>query len=421
MECSPGCVNTMPGSGSDGERAVKRQKLVFESSEEMDMDCTPDGATTLLPAKRLIGPAPTTVDNHRRAVQRLFRGYDVQVDGVYNAADLDCAVCCTPAIEGTMLTACGHVFHQECIETALARDHACPLCRQPVPWESVRPISEVPAARYLRSTLLALPVKCVQGCGMSGIQWEKLRAHIEDTCPLTQLRCTCASLIARRQIDSHAHKCREARIECELCTHQMLQKEWGQHIYVCPAVPLPCPHCQIRIPREGLANHLRTECSGMVSVSLFLKVCDRAHKGRSVLFAPVIADYTRACNNNGHISSAHRDELEAELLRQAELVGRPVVGEHWRSAFREELQEYSVYVRNDAVSAVQVFVKGMRTVTLDVLLDGTVADMLELLQAKTGDRLRGRDLGLHRDEAATLRECGVQRESTFFTRRATSF
>ena len=50
---------------------------------------------------------------------------------------VDCVVCMLPldldALEGRMLTPCGHVFHTECLERWMAIRQECPVCRRTLP------------------------------------------------------------------------------------------------------------------------------------------------------------------------------------------------------------------------------------------------------------------------------------------------
>lgn len=45
------------------------------------------------------------------------------------APSLRCAICIEPLVEETT-TKCGHVFCRNCIETAIATQHRCPICRR---------------------------------------------------------------------------------------------------------------------------------------------------------------------------------------------------------------------------------------------------------------------------------------------------
>ena len=127
--------------------------------------------------------------------------------------ELKCAICHYPFQLPVTTNICGHTFCRKCIETWLASESSCPVCRRRVYCTDFAPIVML----ALLNQLNRLRVRCI-ACGLSNIQRGNFEDHLKMCthhtvpCPATDLGC---SWIGKgHELSQHERTCsfRNARV-----------------------------------------------------------------------------------------------------------------------------------------------------------------------------------------------------------------
>lgn len=85
-----------------------------------------------------------------------------------------------------------HTFCHSCIVQALQSSSLCPIDRQPLSLEDVKP-----APKIVASLVNELVVSCPRQCG-ANVERACLRGHLNGTCDLEPIICACGETIIRR-------------------------------------------------------------------------------------------------------------------------------------------------------------------------------------------------------------------------------
>lgn len=164
-----------------------------------------------------------------------------------------------------------------------AKTTTCPTCRAPL--ESSHPFQ--PAAPLIRNMVDSLLVRCPhagRGCNHT-CERGLVRTHIFHDCghayvgeyeaaggsvakhrPSSSFRsgrCECGQKVMRKDWEHHttSGQCTVVRVPCpfgegeEGCKDMIKERELDEHLDVCPAYPLQCPHCSSTHARRHLAEH----------------------------------------------------------------------------------------------------------------------------------------------------------------------
>lgn len=124
---------------------------------------------------------------------------------------LRCSIC-TDIFDAPVFSSngqCQHTFCRLCVDMCLQRAPRCPVCREPLQHESMRP------HQALQSLVDELPVRCEQSCGWTGRL--DMRPGHKDACPVHRLAEAESELAAvleqLRERDQELAECKEQLLE----------------------------------------------------------------------------------------------------------------------------------------------------------------------------------------------------------------
>ena len=175
--------------------------------------------------------------------------------------DVKCLICLLVLRDPHLTECCGHNFCEYCITEARKRDSSCPHCRKE-PFQSFRDLKE-------ERKVLSLMVNCdyhYAGCTWTGTV-KSIAEHIspkelEGECKYVPLSCpySCGAQLRRSLIHPHIREeCQLRPFSCQYCSVKgTYQDIAGNHIPICPKLPLPCPNCcgSPEVAREDMEKHL---------------------------------------------------------------------------------------------------------------------------------------------------------------------
>eukprot|EP01062_Namystynia_karyoxenos_P067202 TRINITY_DN610_c0_g1_i1.p1 TRINITY_DN610_c0_g1~~TRINITY_DN610_c0_g1_i1.p1 ORF type:complete len:575 (+),score=177.78 TRINITY_DN610_c0_g1_i1:125-1726(+) len=205
-----------------------------------------------------------------------------------NLQEMTCAICRAPAFGEKRRTVCDHLFHAECVDTALRHDYKCPSCRldfkkiaEPSPFQEVQ--------HCVIRTLAEAKVDCPLGCGKE-MSFERLEAHLcnegDGCCPNAPYRCAndgCSAEFTRREKDEHANSCPWTIEVCDQCNGKLPRNALQKHMdEECPWRKITCDFCKT----EGviycmMEDHFEKQCTGSMRILAELK--GLAKESREVL------------------------------------------------------------------------------------------------------------------------------------------
>jgi len=148
--------------------------------------------------------------------------YDLYYEYVESVnPNLICCICgeafMSPVVSATT---CGHTFCLHCITRALEVKQACPIDRQPLTVEDLRP-----AVQIIVNMVNELRTKCPnhkKGCE-AVMERGLVQQHVRDMCPFELVSCLnapsgCQGVMPRRvMLEEHLKVCEFRKSTCDLC------------------------------------------------------------------------------------------------------------------------------------------------------------------------------------------------------------
>ncbi|AYV81401.1 MAG: TNF receptor-associated factor 6 [Harvfovirus sp.] len=141
-----------------------------------------------------------------------------------------CPICFSIPLEPVSLE-CGHLFCQECLQTALSKKEKCPICQQ------ISKITDITPDHTTRLRISGLRLKC------------------------PNKECKHISTIGKygATILKHIQNCSQTLVTCIECKTEMKQSETKNHLTAdgqCPDRPTVCEICDKYIPYSQLPSHM---------------------------------------------------------------------------------------------------------------------------------------------------------------------
>lgn len=207
---------------------------------------------------------------------------------------LKCPICLNPFLDPVQAPGCEHTFCRQCISMHCRSPHKkdqsntdsyvqhtdeedfpCPTCRNTLRLPDLKP-----AATLIRNMVDSLMVKCPhQQRGCSYIcERSFVDAHASKDCGWAWIgeydedrqvsgagrgRCECGKRILRKDWPEHSKtgQCTVQRQPCPFADvpngcHAMLREdEREDHLIVCPAKPVDCSYCGLRLQQREVDEH----------------------------------------------------------------------------------------------------------------------------------------------------------------------
>lgn len=159
--------------------------------------------------------------------------------------DLDCGICLTVA-KHAVVTSCGHMFCNDCLQEHRRSRKDCPHCRAVT--------SDVAPAYQQRMRIRGLPVKCQFQCGHVEAL-HRMHKHEED-CDNRPVDCLqCHVMFHKRDLQRHQDNCPRRLVPCPTCPLK-IKLDDVEHPLVCPGAVVPCPHgCDQQLYRGDMQKH----------------------------------------------------------------------------------------------------------------------------------------------------------------------
>ena len=154
---------------------------------------------------------------------------------------------------------CGHTFCRGCIIQSLNHQGQCPLSRESISEENLRP------NLALKVLLNTFEINCEtlnSECQWNG-KLEELPIHL-DTCPYFEIPCgnrECPQLVMRKDHEIHRQNCGFVILNCENCKVEVTKNRYDHHKTCCPLGEILCDlGCSAKILRKDHTTHKNSEC-----------------------------------------------------------------------------------------------------------------------------------------------------------------
>jgi len=235
--------------------------------------------------------------------------------------NLICCICNDAFQRPFSAVTCGHTFCLQCISQALQTSQKCPIDRERLTLEMLRP-----AVQIVTNMVNELKVFCPNGEMGCTVVMERqgVRHHLERECEFALVACAnegCDLVARRAEVIQHAENCQFKRVTCQLCgeivREKLLKTHKSEH---CRAQIVSCEHCQANMARESLLNHIQDSCP-MVKVNCNHQrfgcshVCLRKDLSEHLITCPfeVIAPYLLAQEKKQMALERSVNELSTKL------------------------------------------------------------------------------------------------------------
>jgi len=182
--------------------------------------------------------------------------------------EFNCAICISVLVN-PVDTPCGHVFCDTCIRECLVRQQICPMDREPLTTNMVRP-----SGRAFKNLLGKLQSYCEhkdKKCAWKG-EWSTLPSHLEKDCLFVDAKCkyACGIVMARGDVVEHELNCDLRMKHCQYCDFAYIVRDMLNHFTTCPMIPETCI-CKRVFPRKMFAEHQKNKCVERVVPCIYAK------------------------------------------------------------------------------------------------------------------------------------------------------